>query len=209
MCIRDRVSTQSTWGIIVKQNNKNKMQKALIFLALLFAAGSTQNWGADFLRGIHEGMGVTANPYILPLITNTSLNFTGINNGFTNIQYAPSQYKEAAINQFRDSFYNFSLGLYNVLKQDANFSIVLNYTLTVFASPQIFAQRASIFQTRTGRNPYLDIAQLAGGPYFNKDYFNAGINLGLIVNTLQQVTNSTNSTLVLPQRPSLIGLRKD
>eukprot|EP01016_Furgasonia_blochmanni_P018995 TRINITY_DN213_c0_g1_i2.p1 TRINITY_DN213_c0_g1~~TRINITY_DN213_c0_g1_i2.p1 ORF type:complete len:280 (-),score=90.38 TRINITY_DN213_c0_g1_i2:180-1019(-) len=180
------------------------MQKVLICLTLLLAVGSTQNWAADFLGGFHSGMGLTINPYILPYISAQSLNYTGLYNAFYFIQYTSPQYKDAAISQFRDSFYNFSIGLYNILRQDYNFSVVLNYTLTVFASPQAFAQRAAIFRTRTGRDPYADISQYAGSLYFGSNYFFAGKNLGQIVYSLRQVANNLESKVDEPILRSLL-----
>ena len=161
--------------------------KILICLTLLLVVGSTQNWAVDFLSGIHYSMGVQINPYIIPYLTPSSLNYSGLSTAYGLVQYTSQQYRDAAIANFRDVFYTFSVNLYNILKIDPAFSLVLNYTLTVLWNPNEFAYRANLFRTLTGRDAYADLWYFSGGAFIKNDFSNAGFNFGSIILKLKQI----------------------
>eukprot|EP01016_Furgasonia_blochmanni_P044828 TRINITY_DN6257_c0_g1_i2.p1 TRINITY_DN6257_c0_g1~~TRINITY_DN6257_c0_g1_i2.p1 ORF type:complete len:314 (-),score=26.17 TRINITY_DN6257_c0_g1_i2:11-952(-) len=204
-----------------KSRNQYSRQKRipmqiLIYFTLLCVVGSTQKWGPNFQRapnfnwapnffsGLHNGMGLRCNPDIFDQISDKFLNYNALYNAFFFIQ--SPQYRNDAISQIRDSFYNFSISLNDSLRQDYNLSVALNYTLTVFASPEAFALRANIFEARTRRNAYVDIYQSVASRFIEPiyNYYFAGQNLGLIVDSLLQVANNLESKIDEPILKSLL-----
>eukprot|EP01016_Furgasonia_blochmanni_P015041 TRINITY_DN1808_c0_g1_i1.p1 TRINITY_DN1808_c0_g1~~TRINITY_DN1808_c0_g1_i1.p1 ORF type:complete len:229 (+),score=56.60 TRINITY_DN1808_c0_g1_i1:62-748(+) len=223
MCIRDRYQrrvhgesrrNRQNQGRNPRANSKNNNNmKVLICLTLLLVVSSTQNWATEFLGGLHQGMNLTINPDVLSHISAQSLNYTGLNDAFHLLMFHyPSQhYRNVVITMLGDIFKNFSRGLDNVLRQDYNFSVVLNYTLAVFDSFEHFDQRAFTFNLHTGADVYADIATFAGEDLDQSKYFSSGRDLGDVVNSLRQVDYSSESKVNEPILRSLLlsGPRKE
>ena len=163
-----------------------QLSKDPLILALLFSVSLANTWDGEFIKGLHNGMGLSFNKTLYPLIGDLDLDYLALYDNYQLIRNVNPNMRNTAINQFKQIFTNFTQTAKNrtTLFADGNFSLVFSNALQIFQSASYFLDKALRYQRRTGRDAYSDIWTSSGYLFWERDFLDAGWNLGDIVISL-------------------------
>eukprot|EP01016_Furgasonia_blochmanni_P006274 TRINITY_DN12516_c0_g1_i1.p1 TRINITY_DN12516_c0_g1~~TRINITY_DN12516_c0_g1_i1.p1 ORF type:complete len:177 (+),score=54.80 TRINITY_DN12516_c0_g1_i1:69-533(+) len=154
MCIRDRYQR--------RVHGDSKYQTMLKFFAaytIVLVVCAAQNPTIDYFTGMHASFGLSLNPAMIPYLSPRALDLTSLSNAYQTIQYKAQPFRDFAINSFKQIFLSFADSR-AILKNDLNFTRVLNYTMTVLWDANQFHIRADQYAKETGKDIYLSLIHI-------------------------------------------------
>eukprot|EP01017_Pseudomicrothorax_dubius_P008673 TRINITY_DN12867_c0_g2_i4.p1 TRINITY_DN12867_c0_g2~~TRINITY_DN12867_c0_g2_i4.p1 ORF type:complete len:363 (-),score=90.95 TRINITY_DN12867_c0_g2_i4:68-1093(-) len=181
---------------------------ALVVLSLFYLAAADKDFlskssnnavfvyaSQEFIAGMHNGIGVGVNETTVLLVDDDMLNPRSIWYALNSLSKESPGDRFIGLTTLYQLFDQVSFILYQAINSDKNFTQVMNYTLNVTQSPFDFQNKARIYQDKTKYNIY-DVVNTSANLALEGDYYNAGVNFGVVVLTLYNI-NTSNSTFGL------------